>query len=368
MTQRWTDYVFANGTGNTPNDLMGAGLSSGSPPLYVLGVGFDPRCLVGLREFLELDHQLAPKIMRIEMAPPGPATQPTVLRMAAEHLAAFNALTGGLDVVTVPYPTVENPYSAGTVIARGMTETEQLADIGHLIIDISSMPSTLFFPAIKAALRASDLPPGTDGHFDGEIQIVVCENPQMDANIRELGISGASFVGGFRPRGHGDADPDGPTIWVPVLGENAEPALRAIHTLLEPNDICPVLPFPAVEPRRADALVLEHQTVLFEAFKVRASDFVYSDERNPFDLYRALCRLERDYRSALDTLGPTMVVLSAHGSKLLSVGMLLAAYERTIPIAAAAADEYEIVTGVSLETFSEVNQLCCLWLAGAPYR
>ena len=130
----------------------------------------------------------------------------------------------------------------------------------------------------------------------------------------------------------------------------------------------PVLPFPAVEPRRADALVLEHQTVLFEAFKVRASDFVYSDERNPFDLYRALCRLERDYRSALDTLGPTMVVLSAHGSKLLSVGMLLAAYERAIPIAAAAADEYEIVTGVSLETFSEVNQLCCLWLAGAPYR
>ena len=100
----------------------------------------------------------------------------------------------------------------------------------------------------------------------------------------------------------------------------------------------------------------------------RASDFVYSDERNPFDLYRALCRLERDYRSALDTLGPTMVVLSAHGSKLLSVGMLLAAYERAIPIAAAAADEYEIVTGVSLETFSEVNQLCCLWLAGAPYR
>ena len=368
MTQRWADYVFANGMDTAPRDLVAAALSSNSSSLYVLGVGFDPRCLVGLREFLELDHQVAPKIMRIELAPPGPATQPTVSQMAAEHLAEFEALTDSLNVVTVPYPTVENPYSAGTIIARGMTETKQLAGVGHLIIDISSMPSTLFFPAIKAALFASDLSSATDGHFDGEIQIVVCENPQMDANIRELGISGASFVGGFRPRGRGDADPDGPTIWVPVLGENAEPALRAIHNRLEPDDICPVLPFPAVEPRRADTLVLEYKTVLFEAFEVRASDFVYSDERNPFDLYLALCRLERDYRSALEKLGPTMVAFSAHGSKLLSVGLLLAAYERTIPIAAAAVDEYEIVTGVSLETFSEANQLCCLWLAGAPYR
>ena len=368
MTQRWTDYVFANGTSGAPRDLIAAGLSSGYPSLYVLAVGFDPRCLVGLREFLDLHHLVAPKIMRIEMAPPGPATQPTVLRMAAENLAEFKDLTDNFDVVTVPYPTVENPYSAGTAIARGMAEAEQFARVGHLVIDISSMPATLFFPAIKAALLASDLPSGANHHFEGEIQVVVCENPLMDANIRELGISEASFIGGFRPRGHGDADPDGPTVWVPVLGENAEPALRAIHTLLEPDDICPVLPFPAVEPRRADALVLEHQTVLFEAFKVRTSDFVYSDERNPFDLYLALCQLERDYKSALETLGPTMVALSAHGSKLLSVGMLLAAYERDIPIAAAAVQEYEILAGVNLRTFNESNHLCCLWLAGAPYQ
>ena len=178
--------------------------------------------------------------------------------------------------------------------------------------------------------------------------------------LRMLAVSGQE--------GHGDADPDGPTIWVPVLGENAEPALRAIHNLLEPDDICPVLPFPAVEPRRADSLVLEHRTVLFEAFNVRASDFVYSDERNPFDLYLSLCHLERDYKSALEPLGHTLVTFSAHGSKLLSVGMLLAAYEREIPIAAAAVDDYEIMEGASLDAFSEANQLCCLWLAGAPYQ
>lgn len=368
MTPRWNDYVFANGTGTAPRDLLRAGLSADSPSLYVLGVGFDLRCLVGLREFLDLNHQVPPKIMRMEMAPPGPATQARVIQMAAEHLAEFETLTLGLEVGTISYPAVENLYSAGTDLARGLTEAEHLENVGHLIIDISSMPSTLFYPAIKAALKASDLPPGAVGHFGGEIQVVVCENPQMDAKIRELGISDASFVGGFRPRGHGDADPDGPTIWVPVLGENAEPALRAIHNLLEPDDICPVLPFPAVDPRRADSLVLEHQAVLFGAFNVRASDFVYSDERNPFDLYLSLCHLERDYKSALEPLGSPLVAFSAHGSKLLSVGMLLAAYERDIPIAAAAVDDYEIVAGADLQVFSEANQLCCLWLAGAPYQ
>ena len=368
MTQRWMDYVFANGTGSATRDLLSAASSPDSRSLYVLGVGFDPRCLVGLREFLKLDHGVPPKIMRIEMTPPTPATQRTVIQMAAENLDEFRTLTNSFDVVTVSQPDVESPYSAGPAIARGMTEAKHLADVNHLIIDISSMPSTLYFPAIKAVLSASDRLSDSQGHFDGEVQVVVCENPQMDANIRELGISDARFVGGFRPRGHGDADPDGPTVWVPVLGENAEEALRAIHKLLEPNDICPVLPFPAVEPRRADTLVLEYQTALFDAFKVRDSDFLYSDERNPFDLYLALCRLERDYKSALEPLGSTMVALSAHGSKLLSLGTLLAAYEREIPIAAAAVADYEVVEGASFETISKANQLCCLWLAGKPYQ
>ena len=55
-------------------------------------------------------------------------------------------------------------------------------------------------------------------------------------------------------------------------------------------------------------------------------------------------------------------------SSPLSVGMLLAAHERDIPIAAAAVEEYEILTGVRPETFDEANQLCCLWLAGTPYQ
>lgn len=368
MTMKWGEYVFANGRDTDAGELLQAATPADSRSLYVLGVGFDPRCLVGLAQFLALEHQHEPAILRVGMPSASPGTQSEVSEMAATHLERFEELTDGMDVRTLDYPQVENSYSAGPVMAREITDVKHLADVGHIAIDISSLPSTLYFPILKAALLASDRDPKAAGHFSGEIQVVACENAAIDGHINDLAVSGASYVGGFRPKGAGDTDHGGTRVWVPVIGENSEPALRAIHGLLEPDDVCPVLPFPAVDPRRADALVIEHRKVLFDAFRVTASDFVYADERNPFDLYRALCNLERDYRAALEPLAPTMVALSAHGSKLLSLGVLLAAYERELPIVAAAVEDYEIMDGATLGEFSDSNQLCCLWLAGAPFK
>ena len=162
-------------------------------------------------------------------------------------------------------------------------------------------------------------------------------------------------------------DPLGPTVWAPVVGERSQEALRVVHDLLQPDEVCPVLPFPARDPRRADALLLEHQTVLFDSFQVTPSNIVFADERNPFDLYKTLCRLNRVYKSALKPLGPPSVQLSSHSSKLLSLGVLLAAFEQEMPLAAAATTGYQVAAGVNLMEFSGSNRLGCLWLAGEPY-
>ena len=368
MTARWSNYVFANGDSGVVGDLLSAAASTNSSSLYVLGVGFDPRCLVGLKAFLNLEHQHKPHILRIGLGPPAAATQPSVSALAASHASDFEHITQGYTVSTVSFPAVESRYSAGTAIARDFSAVDRMARFSHIVIDISSLPSVLYFPIIKAVLQAYDRPPAARGHFGGNIQIVACENAMMDSYIYDLGVSGAGFIGGFRQRSVSDSDVDRFTIWVPVMGENSEPALRAIHTLLDPSDICPVLPFPAAAPRRADSLVLEYRTMLFEAFQVRSSDFVYSDERNPFDLYRSLCDLDRAYSSALRALGSTTVALSEHSSKLLSLGVLLAAYERDLPIVAAGVSDYGIVEGIELADFGEANELCCLWLTGAPYQ
>jgi hypothetical protein len=164
-----------------------------------------------------------------------------------------------------------------------------------------------------------------------------------------------------------ESDPTGTVIWAPVLGEHAAPALQAIHDFLAPADVCPILPFPARNPRRADNLLLEHQVVLLDSFRVTPGDLIYADERNPFDLYRTLARLQADLQQALKVLGPVTLVLSTHSSKLLSLGALLAAYEYGLPIVAAPAIDYE-VGEVDLSALAAGNRVTCAWLAGVPYQ
>lgn len=151
------------------------------------------------------------------------------------------------------------------------------------------------------------------------------------------------------------------------MGEHAEAALQAIHTFLTPGDVCPVLPFPARNPRRGDDLLLEHQVTLLDAFRVSPGNIIYASETNPFDLYRTLSRLQEDLGYALRELAPTTLALSTHSSKLLSIGAMLAAYEHQLPIVAAPAADHD-VADVDFSALSVGNQVACVWLAGEPYR
>jgi hypothetical protein len=283
--------------------------------------------------------------------------------LATDNQQAFTELVAGVDVRVVEHQEVHTRSNAGPRMARALTDPSFVADIGHLIIDISSLPSSLYFPVIAATLMSVDRDvPG----FPREIQIVACENPSVDAAILKLGVSEADVVGGFRGVLERESDPTGTVIWAPVLGEHAGPALRAIHDFLTPGDVCPVLPFPARNPRRADNLLLEHQVELLDAFRVTPGNLIYADERNPFDLYRTLSRLQEDFRHALRALEPTTLVLSTHSSKLLSLGALVAAYEHELPIVAAPAIDYEM-PDVDLSALGARNQITCTWLTGEPY-
>ena len=337
---------------------------NGKRSMFVLGVGFDPRALAALRLFLCVEHRSPPLIGLIRLPPPSDSSNPSSLARAEENQQAFDELTSRMDVREIPHQDVLSPASAGPRIARALTDTRFVEEVGHLIVDISSLPTSLYFPAITAVLRAVD---EGKAEFPEEVQAVACENPAIDARIRELGISPASLVGGYRHALHRENRPSGTTIWAPVVGEHSGPALRAIHEFLEPDDVCPILPFPARDPRRADNLLLELQIELLDMFRVTPGNLIYADERNPFDLYRTLTRLQQKYIYALKVLGPTTVALSTHSSKLLSLGALLAAYEYSLPVVAAPGLDYELEDG-ELTALEVTNQVACAWLTGVPYR
>ena len=341
---------------------LAAGACESGRSMYVLAVGFDPRALVGLRRFLELEHQRQPVVVLVELPPPSVLSGMEVRQSAARNRELLDRLTDNCDVRIVQHEEVHTPTNAGPRVSRQMTRREFVKDVGHLIVDISSLPSHLYFPMIAAALQSVD---SEVAGFPPQLQVVACENPAVDASIRELEVVDAAVVGGFRGRLAHHSATNETRVWAPVIGERSGRALEAIHSYLLPDDVFPILPFPSTDPRRGDNLLLEHQTELIDTFEVSLSNIIYADERNPFDLYRTLSRLQANLRFSLERLGPTVLAVSAHSSKALSLGVLLAAYEHGLPIVTAPPGDYELLNMGPDHSWQD-HRLTTAWLTGLP--
>jgi hypothetical protein len=261
------------------------------------------------------------------------------------------------------YPHVAETSSAGLLLGRSLLSDGHLAEVTQIIVDISALPGGIYFPLVGAILQFSD-----EGQLEAEIQVVACDNPEVDDAIVVAGLGPPSPVGGFK---HGldlETRASNIRVWAPILGAGHAQAIRILNDRLLPREICPVLPFPARRPRLADDLVLEYREVLFQTMLVEPRNFIYAHETNPFDLYRQLSRLQDRYRRALEPIGEATVVLSTHASKLLSVGALLAAYESRLPVVSAPPADYALAQGADLQSLAEQNRLALLWLGGTPYR
>jgi hypothetical protein len=176
-------------------------------------------------------------------------------------------------------------------------------------------------------LTVFDQPP-KDGVIRN-LHVVVAHSPVLDAAILDEGIDeSATFLHGFSAAEfEREATREQPRVWLPVLGRGQRVQLDRILALVTPDEICPVLPSPAQNPREADDLMLEYRDLLFDQLRVEPRNVIYASESNPFEVYRQIVRSVRHYRRALAPLSGCKAVVSAMSSKLSSLGALLAAYE-----------------------------------------
>lgn len=212
--------------------------------------------------------------------------------------------------------------------AAGLIDSVKDLNYDVIAVDISSMPRSVFFPLIGKILSLLD-----DANTRGEkrernLLIVAAENAALDKQIRNVGIDDSAeyirgFGSGFDLEGSGNL----PRIWIPILGEGQTDQLRKVHDLVNPDEISPVLPNPSVNPRRSDDIVLSHRQLLFDEWDIEPHNIIYVSENNPFEAYRQIFQTAERYRNALSALGGCNVAISAHSSKLLSLGGLMAAYE-----------------------------------------
>jgi len=336
----WQYYVFRRGQDiHSTWDLLFA--NRPLRLLYIAGSGFDVRtqkvlkALVGhLREERPVIEQA--KLMLVgftgyelsEELHSQTAENAKVLAEMFKELGETTTVSFGASV-----PEGED-ISASTALRMGteqaLAHLDQQTDI---LLDVSSIPRVVYLALLTAILNK--LVPNKEApnalFANGvNFQVLVAEDAALDAKIRSEDPSNELIlIPGFSGALHAESLQDWPLVWFPILGENKLGQLEKVMTLAIPAnaEICPVLPHPSRDPRRADRLLREYRQPLFDARETPTGNILLAHESHPFEAYRQLLNAMERYRKSMRILGGCRLVVTPLASKLITLGAGLACFE-----------------------------------------
>jgi hypothetical protein len=295
--------------------------------VVVLGEGFDRRMCLGVEAIRAACPAVSLRGILLALGRTG-STSGEMPEQTRLNLARLGKVPNfEFSRVEIARKTVEGKRIASESVFKKFQDLSQFDGASDVIIDISSLPRDIFMTLIAVLLaRIDSAQPAS--RFSPSLHILAAESPSIDRAIRVDGIAeDLTFIQGFR--GGFDIESSGhlPKVWIPILGERRLAQLAKLYMDLNPAEVCPLVPFPAIHLRRADALIGDYHGLLFDTFRVEPRNIIYAAEDNPFQVYREIRRTALDYRETLTPLGGAKIFVSPLSSKLTTVGALLACYE-----------------------------------------
>jgi hypothetical protein len=354
-SHRWNDYVFTAVTDETVAVIVEASANRRARTLLICGGGFDPRTLHAPAAVASINLE---QLSVLALKPNAQGSHADATESASRNLQALSDIFPN-NLAVIEAPQVAEQNSAGAMLTRQLVADHDLLSFDTVLVDISGMPSSISFPIIHLLLSDSD--GGSGRGFEGNLLVLVSEDAETDRRIVRSEIGRASVLNALTRLPNSRQT----VIWIPVLGEGAGEELSRIRVMLDPEEVCPVVPFPATRARRADDLIVEHGDLLFEVLRFEPRNVLHASELNPFDVYRQMVSLARRYRTALSPLGAPTIATSEHGSKLMSLGVLLAAHEEHLVVAQVDTTSYNFASPDAAS--DRVPVLYGAWLTGSPY-
>jgi hypothetical protein len=366
---RWKDYVLLRG-----QDLAPFWRDHCQEPkrrlLFVAGRGFDPRTTLGLEQIATLAGKCVLDLLAL-VFDEGESHPPQVLVDAAainwSKLQSYIA-NGTVNSKPVRFRSDDGRRIAARSAANVISRAEEIAGYTDVVVDVSAMPRGVYFPLISRLIFFHDeLRKAAQPRPN--IHVLVSEDPILDSQIREHGIDEtASFLHPFEGEFNREATGVSPRVWIPVLGEGRTTQFDRIYDLVKPDEVCPVLPSPSRNPRRGDDIVMEYRDLLFDQLRVDPRNFIYASEFNAFEVYRQIRRTALHYHEVLGLIGGCKVAFSPLCSKLMSLGVLLVAYElKTTGLLNAGIAHIECQGYEMPESARPEIEQVGLWLAGECY-
>ncbi len=320
---RWDPYVLAGGT--EFDQFWDAHLGSrGREVLFLFGRGFDPRALKAIQRLCDLGA--SPRIWLLAFDN-GLEDSPQRAELTRNNHASLLKLVTADHIVQLPVTIGMGQANATSRSTRSaIAKQGQVPSVDDVVVDISAMPRVVALSTIAKLIYDLD-ELAENGHRNVNLHVVAAESVRTDLKATGSLMDEVTNLVGFSGRLNEETTVHVPRVWYPVLGERQLERLQLIRDRLNPDEICPVVPFPSRDPRRGDRIISEHGDLLFEDFRVEPSNILRASEFNPFEAYRQLFQAMDRYRRALTELGGCKAFVSPLSSKLLSVGALLACYD-----------------------------------------
>lgn len=335
--------------------------SSARRVLLVAGAGFDPRSadICKLVASSMDGDACAGLFLREERPNPAEALVQAAERMVAEMRGQIPAS----QVEEVGIFASDGAIVGGRAVVK-ILQGIDIAAYSDVVIDLSALSVGLSFPVVRYLLQESDSRSGAPN-----IHVMVSDIRWPDGAVSTIASDRATTVQGFRGGWGLESQRGAARLWLPQLNIGKRPILELIHQVTNPDDVCPILPFPASDPRLPD-LLIEHFASEFESvWEVDQRNLVLADERNPLDLYRSILRIADARQRVFRDVGGSVVVLSPLGSKALALGSLMAAIDRDFPVVYVEATAYNADPSILQDhTTGARPELVHVWLAGDAYH
>lgn len=338
----WDHYVFRRGDGvhELWDDLL---KDRPVKLLYIAGRGFDVRAQSVMRDFVAGQQgagrqTVSAKLLLLGFH--GYELDDDVEALTQENAAALEAVFAPLgETVTVTAARREGEEEASASDAlrqRVKAVLDEIAGKTDIILDVSSLPRATYLALLTNILHrlVPDKVPreGTEHPLYASgvnFQVLVAEDAKLDGQIRAEDPSNDLVnIPGFLATWQLESVQDWPLVWFPVLGEGRVNQLQKIGGSIPAEaEVCPVVPHPSKDPRRADRLLVEYREPLFDSRKTPTSNILYAQEAQPFEAYRQILGAMKRYQNSMSILGGCRLVMSPLGSKLITLGTGLACFE-----------------------------------------
>lgn len=330
-------------------------------PLFIYGLGFDPRCVPALRKTCRIfsdNSNLVTFCARFTNL----FDQNLVgnWKHTLECLEQLRYVTRGLEApgqmhyeVEVNLFRLDREQIGDSLLIDEFDSClgDELASFTDIIVDVSAFPRSLMYTLI--------------GHLwerrrPEQNLFAVLTDTARPANITERDFVCPSYL-----RGDKHVEKLGPQIWIPVLGGELS-RFEAIYDFLEPEDVFPIIPFPSPNPRRGDDILLAARETLFGRWQVPIDNVLYASGSVPWDVFRKIADF---VESQTELRRDTSVVVSALSGRSLSLGVLMAALWCDLFICHAQPTTYTISRHERnrLKADCENASPTLYWLAGELY-